>query len=156
MCVSVSYTCDLLHNATYIKKNVVPRKYDRGYYSLIRRLCVCDGTARRGSPEGRNSKDNIKIASKWKKKEKKEIKEKDDHVCVCLCVCACLYVWPFGGAVRLDEERMRRSLTPTLCIPSRNFFFVLDAEENNCYVKSFPLTERTLSLLRTDDIILLN
>lgn len=89
-----------------------------------------------------------------KKKEKREIKEKDDHVCVCVCMCA--YVWPFGGAVRLDEERMRRSLTPTLCTPSRNFFFVLDKEENNCYIKSFPRTKRTLSSLHTDDIILFN
>ena len=90
-----------------------------------------------------------------KTKKKYKIKEKDDRVCahVYVCVCACLYVWPFGGAVRLDEERMRRSLTPTLCAPSRKCFFVLDKEENNCYIKSFPRTKRTLSSLHTDDII---
>lgn len=68
-------------------------------------VCVCDGNARCGSPEARNSKDNIKIAVDWNKKY--------DCVWVRIFVYVCSDVCP-SGAVRSEQERMRRSSMTTL------------------------------------------
>lgn len=67
----------------YVKRKIgsIRSKIRTRLLDLIRRCALCDGNARCGSPEGRNSKDNIKIASEWKKKKKMA------RARMCACVC---------------------------------------------------------------------